>query len=103
MIIYYIFCYFLTHRRESWPLFSSYSCWQQLVSQTKTLSKDHAALSEVYSTHIVSRLQQVIEDVQRIYKRVRIVVFPASSAAKTINNRLFVVFFRIIFSVAKSD
>ncbi|XP_065218066.1 SLIT-ROBO Rho GTPase-activating protein 1-like isoform X2 [Planococcus citri] len=58
-------------KRESWPLFSSYSCWQQLVSQTKTLSKDHAALSEVYSTHLVSRLQQVVEDVQRIYKRCR--------------------------------
>lgn len=57
-------------RRESWPLFSSYSCYQQLVTQTKTLSKDHAALSEVYSTHLVSRLQQVVEDVQRIYKRV---------------------------------
>lgn len=57
-------------RREQWPLFSSYTCWQQLVTQTKNLSKDHVALSEVYSTHLVSRLSQVMEDVQRIYKRV---------------------------------
>lgn len=58
-------------KREQWPLFSTYSCWQQLVTQTKNLSKDHAALSEVYSTHLVSRLAQVIEDVQRIYRRCR--------------------------------
>ncbi|KAG5898835.1 hypothetical protein JTB14_014266 [Gonioctena quinquepunctata] len=58
-------------KREQWPLFSSYACWQQLVTQTKNLSRDHAALSEVYSTHLVSRLSQVMEDVQRIYKRCR--------------------------------
>lgn len=57
-------------RREQWSLFTSYSCWQQLVLQTKNLSKDHGALSELYSTHLVSRLSQVTEDVQRIYKRV---------------------------------
>ncbi|CAH1103499.1 unnamed protein product [Psylliodes chrysocephalus] len=58
-------------KREQWPLFSSYTCWQQLVAQTKNLSRDHAALSEVYSTHLVARLSQVMEDVQRIYKRCR--------------------------------
>lgn len=57
-------------RREQWPLFSSYACWQQLVTQTRNLSRDHGALSEVYSTHLVNRLSQVMEDVQRIYKRV---------------------------------
>lgn len=59
------------YRREQWPMFSSYACWQQLVNQTKSLSKDHAALSEVYATHLVARLQTVIEDVQRIYKKCR--------------------------------
>ncbi|XP_050547172.1 SLIT-ROBO Rho GTPase-activating protein 1-like isoform X2 [Daktulosphaira vitifoliae] len=58
-------------KREQWSLFTSYSCWQQLVLQTKNLSKDHGALSELYSTHLVSRLSQVAEDVQRIYKRCR--------------------------------
>lgn len=61
----------ICHRREQWPMFSSYACWQQLVNQTKSLSKDHAALSEIYSTHLVARLQTVIEDVQRIYKKCR--------------------------------
>ncbi|XP_066594494.1 SLIT-ROBO Rho GTPase-activating protein 1-like isoform X2 [Prorops nasuta] len=58
-------------KREQWPMFSSYACWQQLVNETKSLSRDHAALSEVYSTHLVGRLNQVMEDVQRIYKRCR--------------------------------
>ncbi|KAK0164497.1 hypothetical protein PV328_003119 [Microctonus aethiopoides] len=58
-------------KREQWPLFSSYACWQQLVNETKSLSRDHAALSEVYSTHLVGRLNQVMEDVQRIYRRCR--------------------------------
>ncbi|XP_012250326.1 SLIT-ROBO Rho GTPase-activating protein 1 isoform X1 [Bombus impatiens] len=58
-------------KREHWPLFSSYACWQQLINETKSLSRDHAALSEVYSTHLVGRLNQVMEDVQRIYKRCR--------------------------------
>lgn len=68
----FLFFFFYSHhyRREQWPLFSSYACWQQLVTQTRNLSRDHVALSEVYSTHLVSRLAQVMEDVQRIYKRV---------------------------------
>lgn len=60
----------LFFRREQWTLFSSYSCWQHLVEQTRTLSKDHAALSEIYSAHLVSKLSQVSEDIQRIYKKV---------------------------------
>lgn len=60
-----------TTRRDQWPMFSTYSCWQLLVNQTKSLSKDHATLSEIYTTHLVSRLQTVIEDVQRIYKKCR--------------------------------
>ncbi|XP_031636973.1 SLIT-ROBO Rho GTPase-activating protein 1-like isoform X2 [Contarinia nasturtii] len=58
-------------KREQWPMFSTYSCWQLLVNQTKALSKDHATLSEIYTTHLVARLQTVIEDVQRIYKKCR--------------------------------
>ncbi|XP_044741515.1 SLIT-ROBO Rho GTPase-activating protein 1-like isoform X2 [Chrysoperla carnea] len=58
-------------KREHWPLFSSFTCWQQLVTQTRNLSRDHATLSEIYSTHLVSRLAQVMEDVQRIYRRCR--------------------------------
>ncbi|CAH0550335.1 unnamed protein product [Brassicogethes aeneus] len=62
-------------KREQWPLFSTYTCWQELVTQTKNLSRDHAVLSEVYSTFLVSRLSQVMEDVQRIYKRCREIAY----------------------------
>ncbi|XP_065332700.1 SLIT-ROBO Rho GTPase-activating protein 1-like isoform X2 [Cloeon dipterum] len=58
-------------KREQWPLFSSYSCWQHLLSHTKGLSKDHAALSEIYSVHLVGRLAGLMDDVQRIYRRCR--------------------------------
>lgn len=76
-------CICLHFRREQWPLFSTYSCWQQLVAQTKNLSKDHAALSEVYSTHLVSRLGEVMEDVQRIYRRVNILYNVQTCYAET--------------------
>ncbi|XP_058831881.1 SLIT-ROBO Rho GTPase-activating protein 1-like isoform X2 [Topomyia yanbarensis] len=62
-------------KREQWPMFSSYSCWQQLVNQTKSLSRDHAALSEIYSVHLVARLQSVWDDVQRIYRKCREIGF----------------------------
>ncbi|XP_059475420.1 SLIT-ROBO Rho GTPase-activating protein 1-like isoform X2 [Neocloeon triangulifer] len=58
-------------KREQWPLFSSFSCWQQLQTHTKGLSKDHAALSEIYSVHLVGRLAGLMDDVQRIYRRCR--------------------------------
>ncbi|XP_052871923.1 SLIT-ROBO Rho GTPase-activating protein 1-like [Anopheles cruzii] len=62
-------------KREQWPMFSSYSCWQQLINQTKSLSRDHAAMSEIYSTHLVARLQTVWDDVQRIYRKCREIGF----------------------------
>lgn len=56
-------------------LFSSYGCWQHLIGQTKQLSKDHGTLSEIYSAHLVTRLQTAIEDVQRIYRKCREVAY----------------------------
>ncbi|CAH1729157.1 unnamed protein product [Chironomus riparius] len=59
------------NRREQWPIFSSYACWQQLIQQTKSLARDHATLSDIYSTQLVQRLQTVHDDCQRIYKKCR--------------------------------
>ena len=59
------------NRREQWPMFSSYGCWQQLIQQTKSLSRDHATLAEIYSMQLVQRLQTVYDDCQRIYKKCR--------------------------------
>lgn len=57
-------------RREQWHLFSSYGCWQQLVASTRRQSRDHAALGEVYTTTLVAQLAHLLEDVQRIYRKV---------------------------------
>lgn len=65
IIIYY-------NRREQWHLFSSYASWQHLVAQTKRQSKDHAALSDIYANTVIQRLNQVTDEVQRIYRRVNI-------------------------------
>jgi SLIT-ROBO Rho GTPase activating protein len=52
-------------------MFSTHACWQQLIQQTKSLARDHATLSDIYSTQLVHRLQTVYDDCQRIYKRCR--------------------------------
>uniref|UniRef100_A0A1A9UQ51 SLIT-ROBO Rho GTPase-activating protein 1 n=2 Tax=Glossina TaxID=44049 RepID=A0A1A9UQ51_GLOAU len=58
-------------KREQWHIFSAFACWSHLLDQTQSLSKDHATLSEMYSVNMVSSLQSIIEDVQRIYKKCR--------------------------------
>lgn len=58
-------------KREQWHLFSSYACWQHLVSTTRRQSRDHAAISEIYANTIINRMTCIMEDVQRIYKRCR--------------------------------
>ena len=58
------------YRREQWHLFSSYATWQHLVAQTRRQARDHAVLSDIYANTVIQRLNQVTEEVQRIYRRV---------------------------------
>ncbi|XP_076304091.1 SLIT-ROBO Rho GTPase-activating protein 1-like [Tachypleus tridentatus] len=58
-------------KREQWHLFSSNGCWEQLVASTRQQSRDHAILSELLTTNITSRCTQIVEDVQRMYRRCR--------------------------------
>jgi hypothetical protein len=44
--------------------------WEQVVNQTKRASRDHSALAEIYSSHIVQRCSTVNDDLQRMYKKV---------------------------------
>lgn len=74
LIKFYFISIFQCFRREQWPLFSSYTCWQQLVSSTRSLARDHAVLADLHSTHLVARLANVMEDVQRVYRRVCIIL-----------------------------
>jgi len=58
-------------RRDGWSTFSSLQLWDLLVDQTKKSSRDHSALSEIYSNHMLQRFTQINEDLQRIYKKCR--------------------------------
>ncbi|XP_022236700.1 SLIT-ROBO Rho GTPase-activating protein 1-like, partial [Limulus polyphemus] len=63
--------FIFTTRREQWHLFSSNTCWESLLSSTRKESRDRAILSEIYANTLTSRFGQIIEDVQRMYKRCR--------------------------------
>uniref|UniRef100_A0A4W3GWP5 F-BAR domain-containing protein n=1 Tax=Callorhinchus milii TaxID=7868 RepID=A0A4W3GWP5_CALMI len=56
-------------RSES-NLLSPVNCWYLILSQTRKESKDHVALSEVYTNNITLRLAHISEDVSRLSKRV---------------------------------
>ena len=68
--MYCIFAIFI-FRRDGWQIFSSVQLWEQLVNHTKKSSRDHAALSDIYTCHIVQRCNEINEDLQRIYKKCR--------------------------------
>ncbi|XP_037091631.1 rho GTPase-activating protein 4-like, partial [Pollicipes pollicipes] len=61
----------LKQKREQMHLFSSYSCWQLLMNQTRQESRDRAVLSDVYANVITNKLSRISDDLQRIYKRCR--------------------------------
>ena len=43
-----------------------------MLSTTKKQSKDHAILSELYAAQMNIRLNELMEDLQRMYRRVRL-------------------------------
>ena len=57
-------------RRELWPGYSTYTIWQTLLGTTRKLGHDHAVLAELYSTHMSNRLTELVDDLQRVYKKV---------------------------------
>lgn len=57
-------------RRELWPGYSTYTAWQTLLSSTKRQSKDHAVLGEMYNNQMSNRFTELMEDIQRMYKKV---------------------------------
>ncbi|XP_052823234.1 SLIT-ROBO Rho GTPase-activating protein 1-like isoform X2 [Octopus bimaculoides] len=58
-------------KREHWPFFSMYTCWQNLLNITKKQGHDHNTLSEICNNQMVSRLQDIVENSQRIFKKCR--------------------------------
>jgi len=69
-------------RRESWPGYSTYTIWQTLLSTSRKLGRDHAILAELYSNQMSSRITELTDDMQRIYKKVSIVKYGQPPAIK---------------------
>ncbi|XP_050663603.1 rho GTPase-activating protein 4-like isoform X2 [Leptidea sinapis] len=62
------------HKREQWPLIGAYECWQAALENTRALSRDHAALAELYGGTLAARLQRAADDVLRLHRKCRDVV-----------------------------
>ncbi len=60
----------LMNRRDTWPGYSTYTIWQTLLGTTRKMGKDHGVLGDLYNTQMSSRLLELSEDVQRVYKKV---------------------------------
>ncbi|GCC44173.1 hypothetical protein chiPu_0028208, partial [Chiloscyllium punctatum] len=48
---------------------SPVNCWHLILSQCRQESRDHGALSEIYSNNITLRLSHINEDVARLSKK----------------------------------
>ena len=57
-------------RHESWPNYSTYNVWQTMLGVTRKLGRDHGVLGELFSTHMSNQLNDLVEDVQRVHKKV---------------------------------
>ncbi|KAG8447898.1 hypothetical protein GDO86_015132 [Hymenochirus boettgeri] len=55
--------------RKEQNLLSPVNCWYNLLNQTRQESRDHAALSDVYTSHLIPRLTHIGEDVSRLSKK----------------------------------
>ncbi|XP_045500115.1 rho GTPase-activating protein 4-like [Colias croceus] len=62
------------HKREQWPLSGAFACWQAALENTRALSRDHAALAELYGGPLAARLQRAADDVLRLHRKCRDIV-----------------------------
>ena len=58
-------------KRESWPAYALFHCWQNLLTSTLQRSQDHGVLAEVYANQISGRFSVISDDLQSIFKRCR--------------------------------
>uniref|UniRef100_A0A8C6YHX9 Rho GTPase activating protein 4 n=1 Tax=Naja naja TaxID=35670 RepID=A0A8C6YHX9_NAJNA len=56
--------------RKDQNLPSPLNCWYTILNQTRQASRDHGALSEIYTGHLVLRLVHISEDVGRLARKV---------------------------------
>ena len=66
-----MFAVIVVFRRESWDKFSTFNCWSQLLEITRKQSHDHGILAEICNNQVISRLTEVLDNSQRIFRKVR--------------------------------
>ncbi|XP_053552035.1 rho GTPase-activating protein 4 [Bombina bombina] len=55
--------------RKEQHVLSPVNCWYSILNQTRQESRDHAALSDVYTGHLIPRLTHIGEDISRLAKK----------------------------------
>lgn len=58
-------------KQEQWATMSTYACWKHLLGITRKESQNHSVMSEIYNNQMVQRLQEVMDNSQRIYRKCR--------------------------------
>lgn len=53
-----------------WSNFSTYETWNALIAATKQRSREYSVLADIYGTLMVNRLGDLIEDIQRVHRKV---------------------------------
>ena len=61
-------------RREQWTAFSTYKMWQTMLGITTKQSRNHSILAETFSSILTSKFTQLLDDMQRIYKKVSLIL-----------------------------
>ncbi|KAM3956400.1 LOW QUALITY PROTEIN: rho GTPase-activating protein 4 [Aphomia sociella] len=62
------------HKREQWSLTGAFACWQAALDNTRALSRDHAALGDLYGGPLAARLQRAADDALRLHRKCRDIV-----------------------------
>uniref|UniRef100_A0A0B7A0M7 F-BAR domain-containing protein n=1 Tax=Arion vulgaris TaxID=1028688 RepID=A0A0B7A0M7_9EUPU len=58
-------------KQEQWATMSTSACWKHLLGITRKQSQDHQSVAEIYSNHMVSRLAEIMDNSQRIFRKCR--------------------------------
>ncbi|CAJ0935668.1 unnamed protein product, partial [Ranitomeya imitator] len=58
------------HHRKDQPLLSPINCLYMVLNHTRQESRDYAAISDVYSSHLIPRLTHTGEDLIRLTKKI---------------------------------
>ncbi|XP_063792370.1 rho GTPase-activating protein 4 isoform X2 [Pseudophryne corroboree] len=55
--------------RKEQHLLSPVNCWYMILNHTRQESKDHAALNDVYTSHLIPRFTHIGDDITRLTKK----------------------------------